>query len=312
MSGSQKILITGGFGNLGSWLCEYYDQQGYEVIVLSKSLRHIKNIHYRVIQADISNLQELKKKLSEPFDFCIHTASYNEYFHDDYAEKALLINTLGTRNLIEVLQNGYLKKFLYFSTYHVYGNDYACIDETCEASPVNDYASTHLFAEYYLKQFYNTKKLPYITCRLTNSYGAPKYRNSTKWYLVLNDFVKSAYETRTIVVSSNGTVSRDFIWMGDVCKISEKLLISKIENEIYNLSSGQNYQVIDLAYKVKDIYRKRYYQDIYISINTDDKTLYQKVIIDNNKLLHAVDFHFTDQLEQEIEKIFMLLENSNE
>ena len=87
MSGNQKILITGGFGNLGSWLCEYYDQREYEVVVLSKDLHHLKNINYRVIQADISNLQELREKLSEAFDFCINTASYNEYFHDDYAKK---------------------------------------------------------------------------------------------------------------------------------------------------------------------------------------------------------------------------------
>lgn len=311
MGGSQKILITGGFGNLGSWLCEYYNQQGYEVVVLSKSLPHLKDIHYRVIQADISNLQELTEKLSESFDFCIHTASYNEYFHEDYAKKALMINAFGTRNLLEVLKKSYLKKFLYFSTYHVYGNDYTCIKETCELSPVNDYASTHLFAEYYIKQFYNTYKIPYIICRLTNSYGAPKYRNSTKWYLVLNDLVKSAYEKQTIFVSSNGTASRDFIWMGDVCKVSEELLSSKMEKEIYNLSSGHNYQVIDLASKVKDVYQKRYQQNINISVNVNDKNIYQKVIIENKKLLRAIDFNFSSQLEREIEKIFTLLENSD-
>lgn len=312
MDGSPKILITGGFGNLGSWLSEYFYHHGYQVTILSKNKRELKGIEYSCIQADISDYKQLKAKLTDQYDFCIHTASYNEYFHDDYAEKALRVNTLGTRNLIDVLHDNGLKKFIYFSTFHIYGNGYTYIDESSQPLPLNDYASTHLFAEYYLKQFHKTVDFPYIICRLTNSYGTPKYRESTKWYLVLNDLVKSAYENGEIVIRSNGEAIRDFIWMGDVCKIAEKLLYIDENSETYNLSSGQNYRVIDIANRVKDIYMNRYRKEINILINDNDTTMYQKIEVDNHKLLKSIDFHFSNKIDEEIENIFDLLEEPNE
>lgn len=44
--------------------------------------------------------------------------------------------------------------------------------------------------------FVLSKNITNKLIRLTNSYGAPKYKNSTKWYLVLNDLVKLAYEEK--------------------------------------------------------------------------------------------------------------------
>ena len=308
MSGKPSVLITGGFGNLGSWLCEYFFDEGYEVTILANRLRTLKHLEYNVIQADISNHIELEQKLVGEFDYCIHTASYNEHFHDNYPEKALKINSLGTRNLVDVLRHRNLKKFIYLSTVHVYGNSYDFINESSEPQPLNDYASTHLFAEYYLKQFYNTDKFPSIICRLTNSYGAPKSVDSTKWYLVLNDLVKSAYEKGVIELSSNGEASRDFVWMGDVCKVTEALLSTEANADIYNISSGQSYKVIELAQMVSAIYKSHYNKVVEISVNHTDMSLYREVAVDNSKLLSVIDYRFSNEIDNEIIKIFDVLE----
>ena len=305
---SKKILITGGFGNLGSWLSEYFYKQGYEVFILAKKIRELKNIKYNVIQADITDYKQLKEKLDMEFDYCIHTASFNEYFLENYPKDALLINSLGTRNLIEILSNTKLKKFIYFSTFHIYGSNYEYITEENKPNPNNDYATTHLFAEYYLKQFFNNNKFPYITCRLTNSYGAPKYIDSTKWYLVLNDLVKSAYENKKIVLKTNGQVSRDFISMHDVCEVTSKLLDIKEIDEIFNISSKQNFEIIELANIVKKVYNQRYQNDIEISTNNNDTTVYKKTVVENKKLLENIDYKFSNNIELEVNKIFDLLE----
>jgi len=306
---SGRVLITGGFGNLGAWLSEYFCLNNYEVYILSKSTRKLRNIKYEVIQSDISDLDSLKKNILLEFDYCIHTASYNEFFKENYPKDALMINALGTRNLIEVLKNTKLKKFIYFSTFHVYGYHHQIINEGTQPNPINDYAITHLFAEYYLKQFYNTDNFPYITVRLTNSYGAPKYLDSTKWYLVLNDLVKSAYESKKIVIKSNGESSRDFIWMGDVCSLTEKLLFLDCENKTFNLSSQHSIKIIDIAKKVKLVYEQRYKQPIEIIVNKCDKNVYPQVRVDNQKLLSSIKFEFSDRMSEEIDNIFCLLEN---
>ena len=310
MNGKEKILITGGLGNLGSWLSIFFSDT-YDVYVLSKNISISLESSYTLIQADITNIDEVNLKLDLEFDYCIHTASYNEYFHENYAKDALLINSLGTRNLVEVLKNKNLKNFIYISTFHVYGSSSGFIREDTNLYPVNDYASTHLFAEYYLKQFYKTDNFPFVIFRLTNSYGSPKSIKSTKWYLVLNDLVKSAYENNKIILKSNGKSKRDFIWMGDVCSVIEESLHMAPDMEnIYNLSSGMTYSILDLANKVREVYNKRYNKNIDISVNQDDRMIYPELTVDNSKLGQFISMKFNNKLYDEIEKIFNLLEKN--
>ena len=303
-----KVLLTGGLGNLGSWVTIALCEAGYDVYVLTrKENQIIKNCKYQIIEADITNLKELFEKLNEPFDYCIHMASYNEFFEADYAKKALEINALGTRNLLEVLVQNSIKKFIYLSTVHVYGKCEGMINENNVLSPQNDYATTHLFAEYYVKQFGETHQLEYTILRLSNSYGAPKFYKNSKWYLVLNDLVKSVYETQNIILQTNGQASRDFIWMGDVIAVLKKLLKCDCQG-VYNLSSMQNLKIIEIAKMVQVEYEKRYTQKVNIIINNKDTTIYKNMLIDNTKLQDKITFRIHQCLSKEIHNIFDLLE----
>jgi len=303
-----KILITGGLGNLGSWMTKEFCESGYEVYVLSRSAKNnIPDINYKLIIADITDFADLGKKLDTDFDYCIHTASYNEFFLDNYPKKALEINTLGTRNILEILSKKNLKRFIYFSTFHVYGANSGVVNENSELKPKNDYASTHLFAEYYVKQFAATKGLDYIIFRLSNSYGAPTFINSDKWYLVINDLVKSAFEHGKIIIKSNGEPKRDFIWMGDVCKITKEMLNVGV-NDVYNMSSKESRKIIDIANIVKAQYQKRYNKTVNIEVNNNDKTVYTNLIVDNSKLKKQLNYEMKNMLAVEINNIFDLLE----
>lgn len=307
-----KVLITGGLGNLGSWLTKEFYESGYEVYVLSRTAKNIiPNINYKVITGDITDFDDLEKKLDINFDYCIHTASYNEFYMDNYPKNALEINTLGTRNLLEILSKKNLKRFIYFSTFHVYGANSGVVNEKSELKPQNDYASTHLFAEYYIKQFADTKGLNYIIFRLSNCYGAPTFINSDKWYLILNDLVKSSIEQGKIIIKSNGNPKRDFIWMGDVTNITKQMLISGV-CDIYNLSSQKSYKIIDIANIVKAQYELRYKKPVEIDINLNDKTIYNDLIVDNSKLKNQIEYEMHDKLVLEINNLFDLLEKQKD
>jgi UDP-glucose 4-epimerase len=310
MSGKNKLLITGGLGNLGSWLTEYFSHK-FDVYVLSKNTLVELNCSYSIIQADITKINDLKLKLDMEFDYCIHTASYNEFFHNNYAKKSLEVNAFGTRNLIEVLKDTKIKNFVYLSTFHVYGSNSGVISEGMELRPKNDYSSTHLFAEYYLKQFYDVYKFPFTILRLTNSYGAPKYKNSTKWYLVLNSLVKRAYEEKKIILDGNGRAVRDFIWAGDVCGAIDQSLYFE-PNHVYNLSSGMTFSMMDIAKEVQSVYRRRYNEDIYIKFDKKDKTESLDLKVDNAKINHLLNMKFKNRFREEIESIFDLLESHGE
>ena len=311
MIGKKKLLITGGLGNLGSWLTLYFSKK-FDVYVLSKNNKPL-NTNFILIEVDILDELSLDEKLGNiKFDYCIHTASYNEYFESSYAKNALLVNSLGTRNLISSLLKNGITKFIYFSTFHIYGAIDGNITESYEPVPRNDYASTHLFAEYYIKQFHITHNLQYIIFRLTNSYGAPKIKNFTKWYLVLNDLSRMAFINGEIVLNTNGKAKRDFIWMGDVVEIIDKTLINKnCVNETYNLGSNKTYTIIELANRIKDIYKIEFNKELKIILNDNDKTTYKELTIDSTKLLSEINYTPTEMFTQEVKDIFSILKDKN-
>lgn len=308
-----KILITGGFGNLGSKISLYLANQGYNIYILTrKQTEYFKNIKHSVIECDITNIDDLKNKLSIEFDYCVHTASFNEFFLDDYPKKALEINVLGTRNLLEVLSSQNLKNFIYFSTFHVYGLNSGIIDEKTTLNPKNDYASTHLFAEYYVKQFGFTHNLKYTIFRLSNSYGVPTFINTDKWYLVLNDLVKSAFMDKFIILKTNGEAKRDFICVDDVAYVVDEVLKIKATNDTYNLSSNKSYTILELAKIVKQQYESIYHKEIEIKINNKDTMKYDDVLVKNDKLKSIITFEAKDKIADEVNKIFRLLEGKSE
>lgn len=305
---SGNVLITGGLGNLGSWITKYFLKQNFNVYVLTRNTNdNISLPGTNIIEVDITDIAMLREMLNFGIDFCVHAASYNEHFEDNYPQQALNINSLGTRNLLEVLSTNSLKHFIYLSTFHVYGRTSGNIVEQTEACPINDYASTHLFAEIYVKQFGITSNIPYSILRLTNSYGAPVDAYTNKWYLIVNALVKSAYETGKIVLQSNGNIEKDFIYMGDVSDAIHKLTYIVPKNEIYNLSYGQSLALIDVAKIIKSSLLSKFSKDITIEINNHDKRNYGNLKVCNKKLAEVIDFTPKDVLEHEVIKIVDVL-----
>ena len=314
----KKLLITGGLGNLGSWLTEYFCQQPeYEVFVLASHKRPIlTELDFTFIACDIADRQVVIDCLSGyPFDYVVHTASVNDYFKDNFAEDALRVNALGTRNLLDHFKNqSGLQQFVYFSTFQVYGQHSGLITEETPTEPKNDYGTTHLFAEYYVRQFHATHQLPYTIFRLTNSYGCPKDTNSSKWYLVLNDLARMAATDGLIVLKSNGQASRDFIWMGHVCEIVHRTLeLSSVSNDTFNISGEQTYKMIEVATSVQEAYQEVYGQSLPVTINKADTNQYADDLrVSSDKLRQKITVETSNHFKEEAKKIFSLVQSSSE
>ncbi len=313
---SKKVLITGGLGNLGSWLTAYFcEQTDYDVTVLASRQRPIlSNLNFDFIACDIADRQAVGRSLEgRSFDYVVHTASVNDFFEDNFAEDALRVNALGTRHLLaHFAQQPALPHFVYFSTFQVYGRRNGEITETTPTEPKNDYGATHLFAEYYVKQFHATHQLPYTIFRLTNSYGCPKDPDSSKWYLVLNDLARMAATEGQIVLKSNGQASRDFIWMGDVCQIIHRTLeLPQPPNDTFNISGERTYRMIDVAEMVQTAYQDEYQEALPIKINEDDTNQYpDDLLVSSAKLRQLVDFERDAHFQEEAKQIFALAKRS--
>jgi len=312
----KKLLITGGLGNLGSWFTDYFAQQSdYEVHILTSRQRSIlTKAQFELITCDISDAKQVENTLSShKFDAVIHTASVNDYFKPNFAQDALLVNALGTRHLLEHFASYSEAKphFVYFSTFQIYGRRSGLITEDLPPEPKNDYGSTHLFAEYYVKQFHANQQLPYTIFRLTNSYGCPKDYDSSKWYLVLNDLARMAATEKKIVLKSNGKATRDFIWMGDVCQIVEKALqLPEAPNDTFNICGEQTFSMLDVAQEVQNAYQNKYGKELPITINEQDTSQYPDDLrVSAEKLKSVVNYSLTQRFQEEATAIFRMLKN---
>jgi UDP-glucose 4-epimerase len=306
-----KILITGGFGYLGTHLTEWFcRREGWEVVVLTLPGEvRPSEAKFRILEADLTNEEDLKRTLDEPFDCCIHTASVNDSFVPGYPQTALKVNAGGTRNLLEALRGRVLKRLVYLSTIHVYGAVAGRIDEETPPAPLSDYALTHWFAEQYVRMFHRLHGLPYLILRLTNVYGSPRHLDSSKWYLVLNDFARTAHDRREIVIKSNGRARRDFIWVGDLCRILEGLLTAPdAAQQTLNVGAGRTRAVVELAEMVKTAYQRRYGGPVTIHVNEEDKTDYPETLIDCTRVKALVGGETQDKFHEEIDGIFGLLD----
>jgi UDP-glucose 4-epimerase len=306
---NTTVLITGGLGNLGSWLTFHYCSLGYDVTVLTQRKRKLEfDLTFKTIICDIKSLENCKSVITEKYDVIIHTASMNDNFIEGYAEDALLANALGTRNILETIKLMPPKHFIYLSTFHVYGKYSGPLSEISDLNPNNDYGTTHLFAEYYVKQFYQNYKIPYTIIRLSNSYGCPKDYNASKWYLILNDLSKSAFKNDSIKLNGNGLATRDFIWMGDVCDVIHQITNQDSTNDTYNLSGEKAYSLLNVAQNVKEAYEEYFGKKIEIEINKDDKSLPKEpIVISSNKIKQLIKYNAENHFKSEALKIFDFL-----
>ena len=321
----KRYLVSGGLGYAGAWVTEHLARQGHEVFVLSRGTdKPDLGVPYTLVQADVQQqaAQELAAALPECLDGIAHAASYNEMFEPGYPRKALLVNSLGTRNLLEALvlqareQATPLPLFLYFSTFHVYGKSSGVITESTPPAPLADYALTHLFAEEYCRMFARTEGLPCIIARLTNGYGAPKSTPCSKWYLLLNDLCKTAFTTGKLVLRSTPAILRDFVWLGDVAAAVDGLLARPdCAGRVFNISSGAPVSIGEVASRAAKVASQFLGREVPLVLehggtspsNDPSGNTVSSLQVENSAVCDTLGISFHERMEDEMLAIFQYL-----
>ena len=125
MTGNRKkIVITGALGNLGSWMMQHFSASFDVTGLARKQGSSLLSSNHRLVYADITNEELLTEVLiNEKPDVVVHLASVNESFVPGYADLALEVNAGGTAKLLRACSVIPLQRFIYFSTFHVYGKN---------------------------------------------------------------------------------------------------------------------------------------------------------------------------------------------
>ena len=321
----KKVLVTGACGYLGARLSKHLAENGYCVTVFDISdpsdHKQWTSLMEEVIIGDIRDESIIADLAKKQFDVVINLISLDHHASEGNPNFVNTINVMPSWNLLEKFSKNDLNKFIYFSTFQVYGKvPYKKIKESDNPSPQNNYGLTHLISENICNYYSKKTNTNCINVRLSNSYGSPVFKENNCWWLVINDLCKGAFNKEEIILLSDGSPQRDFIHSSDVCRAIEILINTKknIRENTYHISSGKTLTILELAHKVKSVYQKRYNKDILlvlpdksISENPNKFVETNRYIVENAKL-KSIGFSPKADIETGINEIFDYLENSDE
>lgn len=319
----MKILITGANGYIGSRITQFLSDKGHYIIALcSSKIPQKKGWTEKInefILGDIRDEATVKKISDVKADILIHLISLDHHDSEKNPEYVSKINVQPTWNLLNLCSKKGLKKFIYFSTIHVYGKNQAgLVTEKQNVSPFNTYGLTHALSEEICNYYNRRSETQCINVRLSNSYGEPIFFDSKCWSLVVNDLTRSAYENKKIVLNGDGSPIRDFIHYSDICNAINFFVNNDIKNEnTFHLSSSKSISMLDLAVQVKEVYFEIFDKNIPVYINKDKKITDFKNYSDtvktssiSNSLIKKFPIKIDKNLKCGIHDLFIYMKNT--
>ena len=299
------ILITGAVGYIGSSLVsELSKDENNEIIIhcrtLSDYFSHWRDNHL-VIESDILDKSKLLDSLKsiDKIDLIIHLATFNDVSSSKKdPTNALLVNGIGTRNILDIALEKKCDNIIFFSTIQVYGSNLngkidVCSKLRCET----DYALTHYVGEEYCRMYSNLHGLNCTVVRPSNVYGILDGGGPVRWNLVPSCFCKSVVENGKIVLNSSGKQKKDFVSLAFVVKnIMEIIDNFKTGFNIYNISSQCTYSILELAEIVNEIYKTDFGGNSELIVESDEP----KEVIDFEVVNNLSGFITKDKLDSEI------------
>lgn len=245
----NKILVTGAAGFIASRVCEMLLEKGEEVVGLDnmndyydvrlKEYRLNKLMQYpnfMLYKVDIENLNELK------LIFEVHTfrsvfnlaARAGVRYSMENPWVYLRTNTEGTLNLLELMKDFNVKKFILASTSSLYaGLPMPFKEDLPVNTPISPYAASKKAAEAFAYTYHQQYGIDVSILRYFTVFG-PGGRPDMAPYR----FVKWIMEGTPINLYGDGTQARDFTYIDDIA--SGTILAEKsLGCEIINLGGGK-------------------------------------------------------------------------
>ena len=247
---NSKILITGGAGNIGSFIVEELLKLSPKSIVVVDNFfngnNKIDNKKIKYYPIDISSLEEMDYifKTYKP-EYVFHCASMLIQDSETLPRKAINTNIIGTFNVVDLSNKYNVKKICYSSSASVYGEpQYLPVDENHPHQKKNFiYGWTKITAEMIFESNCNVDWLGF---RYYNVYS--NRMNEGAFYTqVFNIFKDKIKDNKPITIYGDGNQTMDLIHAKDIAKANIMGMESEVTNEFFNVGSGKETKVSELA-----------------------------------------------------------------
>lgn len=274
----MKILVTGGFGFIGSNFINYISKNFphitiYNIDKLSpqSKKKNIKSKRIKNYVFDLTNLKKLENLFSKNnFHYIYHFAAESHVDRSINNPKLFInSNIIGTFNLLEVAKKFKPKKFINISTDEIYGStEKKKFTENSPMLPSSPYSSSKAAASNLVNAWGKTYKLSYLNLYLCNNYGP--LQNTEK---LIPKIINSLRNNLKVPIYGSGNNIREWMYVEDSCKIIYSL--SKKNNDIQNLNISSNInlnnlmilkKIFQIMKKNKMIDKKKLLKDTYFFV----------------------------------------------
>lgn len=237
-------------------LCKKYPQ--YKICVYDRldycscleNLGEIKDLpNFKFIKGDIATADLVAYALKEEeIDTIMHFAAQTHVdnsFGNSFAFTES--NIYGTHVLLESAKNcPTIKRFIHVSTDEVYGEgedfDTDPMTEEHVLEPTNPYAATKAGAEFLVKSYFRSFKLPVLITRGNNVYGPHQFPEK-----LIPKFTNQLMKGMDLTLHGDGSNTRNFLYVTDVANAFDTILHKGTPGHIYNIGGRNEISNLEVA-----------------------------------------------------------------
>ncbi|MDA9732494.1 SDR family oxidoreductase [Acidimicrobiaceae bacterium] len=252
----MNIVITGGSGFVGSYLCEKLINDGHKIIVIDNLLTGsrenindlLDNENFSFIEHDVQDHIEIEDKV----DYVLHFASAaSPKAYTEHPVNTLKAGSVGTINTLGLAKK-HSAEYLLASTSEVYGDPLISPQNEEYWGNVNPngersmYDEAKRFAEAAVATYSRSYGLKTKIVRIFNTYGPRMQLNDGR---VVTNFIVQALRNENITIYGDGTQTRSFSYVEDtVAGIIS--LMNSTEYDVFNIGNPNEMTVGQLAEKI--------------------------------------------------------------
>ena len=282
----RKILITGGLGYIGSILACALSKK-YHVFILDKNKKNIFLKNNQNIYFIRSNLIHFKKnfriiKRIDP-EAVIHLAGQSTIDEIQKKKNSYLINNVKTtENIVTIVKQLFIKKFIFSSTAAVYNQQNRALIESSKLLPNNIYGKTKLQNEIFIKNSFKNTLTKFCIFRFFNVCSSDKKNKIGEFHSpethLIPIIIRKILENKKIYIygknykTTDGTCVRDYIHVKDIVSAIIKSInyLNNNKSDIFNLGSKNRLSVLQLVNFCKNtlksttqvVFKKKRFGDI--------------------------------------------------
>ena len=247
----MKILVTGGFGFIGSnFIHMALEQSQVEQIVNVDSMTYAANQHNVPIHTKLCNVicdindTNMMNDIMEDITHVVHFAA-DSHVDNSIATPGRFIknNINGTHALLDAARKHNIKRFHHVSTDEVYGSLGATgkFLETTPYDPRSPYSASKASSDHLVRAYFHTYGLPVTISNCSNNYGPRQHCEK-----LIPKAITNILAGKQVPVYGNGSNVRDWLYVDDHCQAIWSILNNGAEGETYNIGGDCELSNIDL------------------------------------------------------------------